>query len=72
MSDPRDLGTQEQHPASSHRTPHEIAEDEAGPIGGGRAQPRKKLQAEDGPVRKLDKSPEETPESKSASRRGAR
>ncbi|HEX9309764.1 MAG TPA: hypothetical protein VF887_03035 [Gemmatimonadaceae bacterium] len=72
MSDPRDTTTNEPHPASSHRTPHEIAEDEEGPIGGHRNLARKNLRAEDGPVRKLDKSPEEPPEPKSASKRRSR
>lgn len=58
MSDPSELSKAEPHPASSHRTPHEIAEDEAGPIGGARHRTRKDLRAEDGPVRKLNKPPE--------------
>jgi len=67
MSDPSERNKGEAHPASSHRTPHEIAEDEAGPIGGGRNQPRKNFRAEDGPVRKLDKAPEKLEEPKSGS-----
>ena len=34
MSDPTEPNQAEPHPASSHRTPREIAKDEAGPIGG--------------------------------------
>lgn len=33
MSDPTERHKIEPHPISSHRTPEEIAEDEAGPIG---------------------------------------
>ena len=33
MSDPTERHKAEPHPISSHRTPEEIAEDEAGPIG---------------------------------------
>lgn len=33
MSDPTERYKIEPHPISSHRTPEEIAEDEAGPIG---------------------------------------
>ena len=33
MSDPTELNKDNPHPVSQHRTPHEIAEDEAGPIG---------------------------------------
>jgi hypothetical protein len=55
MSDPSEFNKAEPHPVSSHRAPHEIAEDEAGPIGGTRHHSRKDLLAEDGPVRKLDK-----------------
>lgn len=66
MSNPRNSSESEPHPASSHRTPHEIAEDEAGPIGGGvRNHPRRNLRAEDGPVRKLDKQSDESGASKS-------
>jgi len=56
MSDPRDLSAVEPHPSSSHRTPHEIAEDEAGPIGGYPKRPGNKIRADDGPVSKPDKS----------------
>jgi hypothetical protein len=61
MSDPSELSKAEPHPVSSHRTPHEIAEDEAGPIGG-RHRARKDIRAEDGPVRKLNKPPEKPAE----------
>jgi hypothetical protein len=33
MSDPSERTHANPHPISGHRTPHEIAEDEAGPIG---------------------------------------
>ena len=33
MSDPTEKSQANPHPVSGHRTPHEIAEDEAGPIG---------------------------------------
>jgi hypothetical protein len=33
MSDPREATHVNPHPVSGHRTPREIAEDEAGPIG---------------------------------------
>lgn len=57
MSDPSERNKDEPHPASSHRTPREIAKDEAGPIGG---HPNKKtLRAENGPIGPLDKSPEQ-------------
>lgn len=53
MSDASKLHEGEPHPDSSHRSPREIAEDEAGPIGDGRkAQPRK-VPADQGPVRKV-------------------
>ncbi len=42
------------HPASSHRSPSEIAEDEAGPIG--HDQPRASLKANDGPVERINES----------------
>jgi hypothetical protein len=42
------------HPASSHRSPSEIAEDEAGPIG--HDQPRPSLTANNGPVEKINES----------------
>lgn len=58
MSDPTEPNQAEPHPASSHRTPREIAKDEAGPIGG-TPNPHKNLRAENGPVRPLDKSPEQ-------------
>ncbi|MFL5572415.1 MAG: hypothetical protein ACJ78R_02765 [Gemmatimonadaceae bacterium] len=67
MSDTRNSTDSEPHPASSHRTPHEIAEDEAGPIGGGvRNHPRKNLRAEDGPVRKLDELSDDSTVGKTA------
>ena len=33
MSDPSEVNKSNPHPVSQHRTPREIAEDEAGPIG---------------------------------------
>lgn len=33
MSDPTERSQANPHPVSGHRTPHEIAQDEAGPIG---------------------------------------
>jgi hypothetical protein len=33
MSDPSEVNQSNPHPVSQHRTPREIAEDEAGPIG---------------------------------------
>jgi hypothetical protein len=33
MSDPNEATQANPHPVSQHRTPHEIAKDEAGPIG---------------------------------------
>ena len=33
MSDPTEMNKYNPHPVSQHRTPGEIAEDEAGPIG---------------------------------------
>ncbi len=64
MSDPTELNKAEPHPASSHRTPLEIAKDEAGPIGGHPNDPNKNLPADNGP---LDKLPEQPARSKSGS-----
>jgi hypothetical protein len=61
MSDPRELHKAEPHPVSGHRTPREIAEDEAGPIGDSSKRADKNVPADQGPVRKLDKSTEEEP-----------
>jgi hypothetical protein len=61
MSDLRELHKAEPHPVSSHRTPHEIAEDEAGPIGDTSNPAHKNVPADEGPVRKLDKSPKKKP-----------
>ncbi len=58
MSDPSERYKDEPPPVSGHRTPREIAEDEA--IGGGRPNhPDKNLRAENGPVRPPDKPPEQ-------------
>ena len=59
MSDPGQLHQAEPHPVSGHRTPREIAEDEAGPIGESPNRARKIVRSDQGPVRKLDESPEE-------------
>ncbi len=61
MSDPRELHKTEPHPVSGHRTPREIAEDEAGPIGDSSNPAHKKVRADPGPVRKLDELSEEEP-----------
>jgi hypothetical protein len=57
MSDPRELHQGEPRPASAHRTPREIAEDEAGPIGYTSKGQHKNIRADQGPVRKLDEPP---------------
>ncbi len=74
MSDPTERNKAEPHPVSSHRTPSEIAKDEAGPIGEApNHHPNKEtLPAENGPVRPLDKSPEQPARSKSGLKRRAR
>jgi hypothetical protein len=65
MSDPTERHKAEPHPVSAHRTPHEIAEDEAGPIGDATKGDQKTIHADQGPVRKLDESiEEEKPRSK--------
>jgi hypothetical protein len=61
MSDPTERKKVEPHPVSAHRTPEEIAKDEAGPIGDGSKAEHKKPAAEKGPVRKLDKASVEGP-----------
>jgi hypothetical protein len=60
MSDTSERHRAEPHPASAHRTPEEIAEDEAGPIGN-HSRPRNRLQADQGPVRKLSERELEAP-----------
>lgn len=73
MSDPTERNKVEPHPVSSHRTPREIAKDEAGPIGEAPNHPNKEtLPAENGPVGPLDKSPEQPARSKSGLKRRAR
>ena len=62
MSDPHELHKAEPHPVSGHRTPREIAEDEAGPIGDWSNHAHKNVPADPGPVRKLDKSPDKLPD----------
>ena len=59
MSHRSELNQDDPHPMSGHRTPREIAEDEAGAIGGTSSHPLKNLRAENGPLRPPDKSPEE-------------
>ncbi len=71
MSDPSERNKDEPHPVSGHRTPSEIAKDEAGPIGETPNHPHKNLRADNGPVRPLDKSPEQPAGSKSGLRRRA-
>ncbi len=56
----------ELRPSSSHRTPDEIAEDVAGPIGGFPNHARLNLCAQNEPARR----PEESPEHPAASREG--
>lgn len=56
----------ELHPSSSHRTPDELAEDVAGPIGGFRNDARLHLRAQNEPARR----PEESPKFPAASRVG--
>ena len=57
MSDPTELYQDDPHPVSGHRTPRDIAKDEAGPIGRTPNHLHTNLRAENGPVRPLDKSP---------------
>lgn len=47
MSDPTERYKIEAHPISSHRTPAEIAEDEAGPIGNWKARNARPAEDED-------------------------
>jgi hypothetical protein len=70
MSDPRQKTQADPHPAHGHRTPREIAEDEAGPIG----EPNedvvgKKASAETPP---RDPSPRRAPLAPDSKRRGKR
>ena len=58
MNHRSELNQDDPHPMSGHRTPREIAEDEAGAIGGTSSHPLKNLRAENGPARSPDKSPE--------------
>ena len=53
MSDPREEYEANPHPASSHRTPTEIAEDEAGPIGHDGHRRAESIQGNNGPVEKI-------------------
>ncbi|HJP84914.1 MAG TPA: hypothetical protein VJ852_02940 [Gemmatimonadaceae bacterium] len=62
MSNPRDRGEgANPHPSSSHRTPSEIAEDEAGPIGGDGYRRDARVPANNGPVEKVRGATEEAP-----------
>jgi hypothetical protein len=64
MSNPGKFPEAEPHPESSHRTPREIADDEAGAIGDGtKAQP-KNLRVDQGPVRKISEPSEKNPDEK--------
>jgi hypothetical protein len=58
MSNPNKFPEGQPHPESSHRTPRDIAEDEAGPIGDGRKAQPKNVPADQGPVRKISEPPE--------------
>ena len=69
MSDPTELNKAEPHPASSHRTPLEIAKDLGGPLGGHPNYPSKNLPADNG---SLDKPPEQPARSKSGLKGRAR
>lgn len=69
MSDPRELHEGEPKPASAHRTPREIAEDEAGPIGDGSKGHTKNLRADQGPVRKVSEPSEKKSPEKSANKK---
>ena len=60
MSDPTERYKAEPHPISSHRTPEEIAEDEAGPIGNPKGRHAKPA-ADQGPVHRLDPRPAPKP-----------
>jgi hypothetical protein len=61
MSNPDESPEAQPRPDSSHRTPRDIAEDEAGPIGDGtKAQP-KNLRVDQGPVRKIGEPSEKNP-----------
>lgn len=57
MSDPSEATQANPHPVSGHRTPREIAEDEAGPIG----QPDTDVVARGAPGEKSPPSPAATP-----------
>ena len=63
MSDPTERYKIEPHPISSHRTPAEIAEDEAGPIGDPKSRYAKPT-ADEGRVRKYAKPAAPKPGSK--------
>jgi hypothetical protein len=59
MSDPTELTHANPHPVSGHRTPAEIAQDEAGPIGqgeegvGAKGAPTEQSQRSDDAIRRL-------------------
>lgn len=58
MNHRSELNQNDPHPMNGHRTPREIAEDEAGAIGGTSSHPLKNLRAENEETRALDKPPE--------------
>jgi hypothetical protein len=64
MSNPGKFPEAQPHPESSHRTPREIAEDEAGAIGDGRKAQPKNLRVDQGPVRKISEPSEKNSDEK--------
>lgn len=69
MSDLSELYRAEPHPVSGHRSPHEIAEDEIGPIGSVWPRLRRSVCFDDGQLRKLVKPPQQAGIENSESRR---
>ena len=61
MIDQREREEGNPHPSSSHRTPSEIAEDEAGPIGGDGYRRGAAARPNNGPVQKVRETTEEAP-----------
>jgi hypothetical protein len=67
MSDPSELHEGEPKPVSAHRTPREIAKDEAGPIGDTSKGQTRNIRADQGPVKKVDEpADKKSPEKKSS------
>ena len=70
MSDPRHREEGNPHPDSSHRTPTQIAEDEAGPIGGNGHRHAGSIHGNNGPVEKVGekkgKKPSSRPDTKNS------